>query len=49
MIQHHRHNRETSECGHNYDLIRIEFEELGESPSLTFFQCPSCGENVHKL
>jgi len=48
MIQHHQQN-ETSECGHNYDLVRVEIEELGETPTLTSFQCPMCGEVVHQI
>jgi len=36
-------------CGHNYDLVKIEHEALGENPNLTIFQCPMCGENVHEL
>ena len=42
-------NKQHHQCGHNYDLIKIDEEMLGETPTLTIFQCPMCGENVHKI
>ena len=36
-------------CGHDYELIKVEEEELGYEPDTLSFLCPMCGEKVHEV
>ena len=34
-------------CGHNYELMKVEEEALNEPPSSTYFLCFNCGDVIH--